>query len=235
MKRKLTGLSRGYAAALRKHLKQGRRASLQSARTLGRQAVALGLETLDVARIHEVALAKLVLPKHSSGTQNGIVKRAELFFVEAITPIENTHRAAREASGHLNQLTKTLGRRMVELAASGRHLKRGIVRRKAAEEALKKSGKHRATLLEQSRLLQEHLRQMTRQILLAQEDKRTKISRELHDEIAQTLLGINVRLVTLKREATVNAKGLKKEIANTRRLVEKSRKILGRFVGELGK
>jgi signal transduction histidine kinase len=231
MKRKLIRLSRGYAAALRKHLKQGRRASLQSARKLGRQAVASGLETLDLARIHVAALASL----EASSSQDGIIKRAENFFSEAITPIEKTHRAAQEASGHLNQLTKTLGRRTVELAASGRHLKRGIVRRKAAEQALKKSGKHRANLLEQSRLLQEHLRQMTRQILLAQENKRTKISRELHDEIAQTLLGINVRLVTLKKEAATNAKGLKKEIANTRRLVEKSRITLRRFVGELGK
>ncbi|MGA2139651.1 MAG: histidine kinase [Verrucomicrobiia bacterium] len=231
MKRKLIRLSRGYAAALRNHLKQGRRASLQSARKLGRQAVASGLETLDLARIHVAALASL----EASSRQDGIIKRAENFFAEAITPIEKTHRAAQEASGHLNRLTKTLGRRTVELAASGRRLKRGIVQRKAAEEALKKSGKHRASLLEQSRLLQEHLRHLTHQILVAQENKRTKISRELHDEIAQTLLGINVRLVTLKREATVNAKGLKKEIANTQRLVEKSRKVLGRFVGELGK
>jgi signal transduction histidine kinase len=204
---------------------------LQSARKLGRQAVASGLETLDLARIHVAALASL----EASSSRDGIIKRAESFFAEAITPIEKTHRAAQEASGHLNQLTKTIGRRTVELATSGRHLKRGIVQRKAAEQALKKSGKHRASLLEQSHLLQEHLRQMTRQILLAQEGKRTKISRELHDEIAQTLLGINVRLVTLKKEATVNAKGLKKEIANTRRLVEKSRITLRRFVSELGK
>jgi signal transduction histidine kinase len=197
--------------------------------------MALGLETLDLARIHEVALTTLVLPNHSSRTRKGTFKRAEIFFVEAITPIEATHRAAREASGDLNRLTKTLSRRSMELAASGRHLKRGIVQRKAAEEALKKSGKHRTDLLEQSRLVQEHLRQLTRQILSAHEDKRTKISRELHDEIAQTLLGINVRLLALKNEATVNAKGLKKEIANTRRLVEKLKKTLSQFVDEIAK
>ena len=59
MKRKLIGLSQRYRASLQKHLKQGLRASLQPARRLGRQAVALGLETLDVARIHEGALATL--------------------------------------------------------------------------------------------------------------------------------------------------------------------------------
>ena len=197
--------------------------------------MALGLETLDMARVHAVALATLMLPSHSFRTRKGTVRRAEIFFVEAITPIEATHRAARETSGDLNRLTKTLSRRSVELAASGRHLKRGIVQRKAAEEALKQSGKYRTDLLEQSRLVQEHLRHLTHQILLAQEDKRTKMSHELHDEIAQTLLGINVRLLTLKKEATVNARGLKKEIAGTQRLVEKSKKTMSRFADELGK
>ena len=231
MKQLLTGLSGQYASALRKYLKQGPRASLQPARNLGRKAMALSLETLDLAKIHEAALASL----EASSSKDGMIKRAQLFFTEVITPIETTHRAARNASGDLDRLTKALSRRTAELAISGRHLKRGIVQRKAAEEALKKSGKHRASLLERSRLMQEHLRRLTHQILLAQEDKRTKISRKLHDEIAQTLLGINVRLVALKQEATVDTKGLKKEIANTQRLVEKSKKTLSRFADELGK
>jgi hypothetical protein len=53
MKRKLIVLSRQYVAALRKHLKQGPRAipPCGTALALGRQAAALNLETLDVARI----------------------------------------------------------------------------------------------------------------------------------------------------------------------------------------
>jgi len=234
METKLTRLSREYVTVLRKHLKQGPRASLLLARRLGRRAMASGLETLDLARIHEIALSRLVLPSYSAAIRERMNKRAEIFFVEAVTPIETTHLAARETSGDLNRLTKRLGRRTVELAASGRHLKQGIVQRKAAEEALKKSKKHRTNLLEQSRLVQEHLRQLTHQNLLAHEDTRRKISRELHDEIAQTLLGINVRLLALKQEGTVKTRGLKKEIANTQRLVEKSKKTLSRFVDELG-
>ena len=138
MKRKLTRLSRRYVSALRKHLKQGPQASLQPARGLGRQAVALGLETLDVARIHEGALATL----EASSSRDGIIKRAEIFFAEAITPIEKTHRAALKANVRLSQLNETLGRRTADLAASNRSLKQGIVRRKTVEEALKKSGGH---------------------------------------------------------------------------------------------
>jgi signal transduction histidine kinase len=90
------------------------------------------------------------------------------------------------------------------------------------ETALKKSGVHYARLLKDSLLLQEGLRQLTHQVLAAQEAERKKISCELQDEIAQTLLGINARLVSLKQEARSNTKGLKNEIANTRRLVVKS-------------
>ena len=231
MKRKLNTLSRRYVAALRKHLKQGPQASLQPALRLGRQAAAIGLETLDMARIHEGALATL----EASSSRDGIIKRAGIFFAEAITPIEQTHRAALKANARLSQLNNTLGRRTVNLAASNRSLKQGIVRRKAVEQALKKSAGHYARLLKKSRRLQQYLQHLTHQILSAQEDKRKKISRELHDEIAQTLLGINVRLLTLKKAAAVNTGGLKKEIASTQRLVKQSVKTMNRFAREFGK
>ena len=66
------------------------------------------------------------------------------------------------------------------------------------------------------------MRQLTHQVLAAQEEERQKISQELQDEIAQTLLGINVRLLSLKTQARSNSRGLKKEIASTQRLVAKS-------------
>jgi signal transduction histidine kinase len=230
MKQKLTRLSQRYAAALRKHLKQGPRASLQPAHDLGCQAAALDLETLDVARIHDGALATL----EASRSRDGLIKRAEIFFAEAITPIEKTHSAALKANFRLSQLNRTLGRRTADLATSNRSLKRGIVRRKTVEQALRNSGEHAKKLLRESRRLQQHLQRLTHQILSAQEDQRKKISRNLHDEIAQTLLGINVRLLTLKREAEVNAYGLKKEIVSTQRLVDKSVKSIKRFAREFG-
>src|SRR6185295_12802675 len=131
MKHKLIALSRRYQAALQKHLQQGPRASLQPARGMGRQAVALGLETLDVARIHEGALATF----EATRSRNGIIERAEIFFNEAITPIEKMHRAALKASVRLGQLNKTLGRRTVDLASSQQCLQAGIVQRKAAQQA----------------------------------------------------------------------------------------------------
>jgi len=106
-------------------------------------------------------------------------------------------------------------------------------KRRELEASLKKSEEHHLQLLSQSRQMQEHLRHLTRKILTAQEDERRVISRELHDEIAQTLTGINVRLANLKREAVVNTKGLKGKIAGTQRLVQKSVKIVHRFARKL--
>ncbi len=106
-------------------------------------------------------------------------------------------------------------------------------KRREAEIALKKSEKHHILLLDQSRQMQEHLRHLTRKILTAQEDERRQISRELHDEIAQTLTGINVQLANLKREAASNSTGLKGKIAGTQRLVRKSVGIVHRFARRL--
>jgi signal transduction histidine kinase len=218
MKQKLIGLSQGYVTALRKHLRQCPRAGFQPALRLGRQAAALGLETLGLARIHERALATLEL----SNAKNGLAKRAENFFAQAITPIVETHRAAQQSKIQLNRLNATLSRRTIELADANRQVQRAIIRRKSVEAALKKSGEHYTRLLKDSLQLQEGLRQLAHRVLAAQEDERRKISHALRDETAQTLLGVNVRLLSLKQEVRSNTKGLKNEIASTQRLVAKS-------------
>jgi len=195
--------------------------------------MATGLETLDLARIHEQALITLVLPSYSARTRDAMVRLAGAFCAEAITPIEKTHRTARDANVHLNKMIGTLNRRSADLADSNRQLKQEIVQRKSVEESLRKSERHYSQLLEQSHRLQQQLRLLSRQLLAAQEEERKKISRELHDEIAQTLTGINARLATLKTEATVNTKDLQKKITSTQRLVEKSVDIVHRFAREL--
>lgn len=230
MKQELIGLSRRYVTALRTHVEQRSRDGLLPALRLGRQAVALGLETLELARIHERALVTLELSK----SKDGLIKRAEIFFTEAITPIVETHRAARESKNELNRLNGALDRRTAELAATNRQLQQGIIRRKSVEAALKKSGQHYSRLLKESLQLQEDLRQIAHQVLAAQENERKKISRELHNEIAQTLLGINVRLLSLKQEARSNTKGLKNEIASTQQLVIKSAKSVRRVAHKFG-
>jgi signal transduction histidine kinase len=235
MGRKLNGLSRQYVAALRKHLKQSPRALplSRAAQDLGRRAMALGLETLDLARFHEQALITLVLPGDSSSTRDAMVRQAGKFFAEAITPIEKTHRTAQEANSQLVQLNQALNRRSVDLVASNRQLQQEILQRKSVEKSLRKSQRHYGRLLEQSRHMQEQLRLLSRQLLSAQEEERKLISRELHDQIAQTLTGINIRLASLKNESTLDHKDLQRKISSTQRLVEKSVDIVHRFAREL--
>jgi len=229
MKQKLNGLSQRYVTALRKHLKAGSRASLEPALALGRRAVALGLETLALARIHERASDMLELSK----SKDGFIKRAEIFFIEAITPIVVTHRTARQSKIQLNRLKATLGRRTEELAATNHELQQGVARQKVMENAAEKSGHHHKQCLEKSLELEKHLRQLTQRVLATQEDERHEISHKLQDEIAQTLLGINVRLLSLKQKARSNTNGLKHEIASTQRLVVKSARSVRRFAREL--
>ena len=233
MKRRFFKFSRLYRAALHTHLKQGRQAGLESARGLGGKAFAAGLQTLDLAKLHELILVTEVLPGCPPRKRSALIKQAGIFFAVAITPIEKTHRSAREAAAQLKKIIETLSRRTVELAASNSELSLEISQRKAAEEALKKSEHHYSELLRQSDHLQEQLRRLSRQILSAQEDERKRISRELHDVIAQTLTGINIRLATLKKEALLSTKGLDRNIARTQRLVEKSVDIVHRFAREL--
>jgi len=121
----------------------------------------------------------------------------------------------------------------VELAASNLELSLEITQRKAAEEALRKSERHYSQLLEKSDRLQGQLRRLSRQILSAQEEERKRISRELHDVIAQTLTGITVRLAALKEEAAHNTTGLERNIARTQVLVARSVNIVHQFAREL--
>jgi signal transduction histidine kinase len=231
MKRKLLAISQLYLAALKRHLKLGPTTSLQPALRLGRQAVAIGVETLDLARIHEQALVILNL----SNLKNKLTQRAEMFFTEAMSPIVETHRAGRQCKMELNRLHVTLGHRTAELAATNCQLQQGIVQRKSVEAALKRSGEHYTRLLKESLELQQGLRQLAHRLMLAQEEERKNISLELQNQIAQTLLGINVRLISLKQEARSNNKSLKNEIASTQRLVAKSAKSVRRVAREFRK
>ncbi len=119
------------------------------------------------------------------------------------------------------------------LTASNQSLKKRITKCKTVEAALKKSGKRYKELLEDSLVLQEHLRRLIRRVLSAQEAERKQISCDLQDDIAQTLLGINVRLLTLKKAARGDTADLKKEIADTQRLVQDSVRSINRFARDL--
>jgi signal transduction histidine kinase len=233
MKRKRKTLSNQYLAALRKHLAKGIRPGANPAERLGRQALSAGLGTLDLAKIHEHSLIALLTSKSSAEPLDGKVTRAAVFFVEALAPIERTRRATVESNDRLNRMNEVLSRRTVELANANRQLQQEILQRRIVEKVLKKSEQHSDQLLQESFHLQEQLRGVSRQLLSAHEQERKEISRELHDEIGQSLTGINITLATLSLEATANSRGLNRKIARTQRLVERSMNAVHRFARQL--
>jgi signal transduction histidine kinase len=230
MKRSFIRLAQHYEAALRKYVKLGSRTGLPLARSVGKQAAAFGLNALDLARLHDQALAKFG-PRPG---QDGAPHRPDAFFAEAFSQLEQTTPSARKAAVRLQQLNKQLRQQTIELARWRRIRKQGLVDRNALKVALKNKSEHYASLLAESRDLQACLQSLTRRMLLVQENERTTVSRTLHDDVAQAMLGIQVRLAHLKKEAARNTSGLKKELTVTQRLVQRSAKTLEQFAGKLG-
>ena len=229
----LKSFSQQYATALQKHLRPGSDTGFATARGLGRRAMALGLETLDLAHIHELALLSLALPGEPPPIREVMVRRAGKFFAEAITPIERTHRTALQANVNLGRANQLLRQRCADLTAAARQLREEVAQRATAEQSLKRSERHYAQLLAQSHEMQEQLRRLSRELLAAQEEERKMISRELHDVVAQMLASINLRLADLKQAATINTGGFAKNLASTQQLVQNSVEIVHRFAREL--
>lgn len=223
--------SRRYLAEMSKHLKLGREASLDTALTLGRKAVAIQLETLDVARIHERAM--LTIANNTRPPKAALIRQAKKFFFEVLVPIEKTHHAAQKTKRLVKTVTQALRLRASESSAATRLLERSITRRKASETLLENSSRHLAKLLQESNLLQSQLREQTRSRLSTQEKARQYASGQFQDEIAQTLLAINLRLLTLKMSAKTSTEKLKNEIAETQILVKQSVKTIQRLAHEI--
>ncbi|MDQ8180775.1 sensor histidine kinase [Pelagicoccus sp. SDUM812005] len=189
--------SLAYEEALRRHLTRKGRTNGKSlsARKLGKNAIELDLNAIDLAHIHDQALKRIHSCPPLPQPERPQISPAALFYVEAIAPLERAHSAAR------NQLRQ--------------------VDKKLASHSLAE-GKRRNKLVEQAERQKEQVRQLTHQFLLSQEQERKEISRDLHDEIAQVLAGINVRLSALKKVIEVGSDDIGERIDHTQKLVEQS-------------
>ncbi|OAM88306.1 sensor histidine kinase [Termitidicoccus mucosus] len=212
-----------YQAALRCHLRQ--RAHGRSAGSIGRTAVSLGLDTLDLARMHDRAVA-LQPPSNAGHDGHPSAQAGAVFFFQVMEQVEHTHQPARAATLHAQHIDAKLHARTAALAAARQQVRRETARRKKGERQLVQGARHYSQLLAQSRRL-------AHQVLSAQEEERKEISRELHDEVAQILAGINVQLAALQESAAINSRSLRQRIAQTQRLVGQSIRIVHRYAREL--
>ncbi len=147
--------------------------------------------------------------------------------ITARKAVEEALRVAEvQLASHAARLEGTVAKRTAQLTASNARLL-------ASVQSITKGKEEYRALLHEAQLLQKKLRQVTHQILTAQEEERKKISRELHDEVVQTLVGINVELSALVHGNSAGVRQIKDKIAHTQRLVESSVDAVHRFARDL--
>ena len=122
-------------------------------------------------------------------------------------------KAQARLASYAHQLGRMVGTRTAQLTAANRRLTGAVETNRQGKEQYQR-------LFAESQAMQTKLRQLTHQIITAQEDERKEISRELHDEVVQTLVGINVELSALGRATATGEAPSGGKIAHIRQLVE---------------
>jgi len=201
----MNAFARRYQESLHKWLQSAPKKGTGPTPGLVRAATTLGLDCLELARIHERAMLVLTPVASPAGHERILRQRSGSFFLKVLGPVSTDNRRTRLEIAH----------------------------RKAAALALLRSKKQHRNLLRQSRATEQRTRHLAHHILSVQEEEKKAISRELHDQIAQMLAGINVHLASLETTASFGRTGMALRIRNTQRLVEKSVKVIHRFAREL--
>jgi signal transduction histidine kinase len=172
----------------------------------------------EVELLHERILVDDVLPDLGVGKHISWIRHAGVFFA-----------VASRAGG----VTLPLSRQIAVLSSRCVRLRYENTRHKLTEAALKAATASCALTLTKSDVLQKQLRHLSRRILLAQEEERKRISRELHDVVAQMLMGIHIRLASLKKELLADTSDFAGTISRTQKLVGQSVIRVQEFAREL--
>lgn len=97
-----------YRSALGEYLTNPGEAALQRAYELGRSALDIGLGVVEMATLHQEALAEALSGPRTSQERERMVQLAGSFFVESLGSFEMTHRGYREATTALLRLNERL-------------------------------------------------------------------------------------------------------------------------------
>lgn len=211
------------------------RPSSVAAQDLGSEAGALRMSLVDITRLHTRLLNGLLAATSTPPDEwvATLINPANRFLIEVLGPVEARQRTAQALSGEVRVLGIKLLRRTAALQSLQKKLRHEIGQRKTGERKILEGARHYSQLLLEAQRLQSQSRRVAHQVLLAQEAERKEISRELHDEVAQILAGINVQLATLKEASAINSRGLRTRIVKTQRLVQQSVRIVHQYARKL--
>jgi signal transduction histidine kinase len=232
MKHPSTKFSQLYEATLRSHLDQNSPPDPEVVQQIDNKVRAARMTVLDYAKLHEYVMAMEILPSCPAGERAGCIRNAGIFFAATIATTWSEKKDV-PVSARAKKTIESLSGRTVELTLANRQLGLDIIQCKMVETVLRKRERDLLKSLDKSEVLNEQLRGLSRQIMLDQEDERRKISRELHDVIAQALLAINVRLATLKSKAGINTKEISRNIDLSQKMITKSADIVHQFTSKL--
>jgi signal transduction histidine kinase len=136
---------------------------------------------------------------------------------------ESLRRAQAQMSVYAGELEGLVAERTLELTTTNQRLE-------ASVDSIRKGAEEYRALFSESQIMQKKMRQMTHQVITAQEEERKQISRDLHDEVVQALIAIILNLATLKIGATTT---MKKKITHAQLLVKNSVNAVHRFARKL--
>ena len=105
-------LAAAYAAALREYNATGSEAALLQAYQLGRSAVSGGVGVLEIAAVHQEALASARQSASASGTSTSVEGRAAEFLAEALAPFELSRRGFQQITATLKDVNTSLQDRL---------------------------------------------------------------------------------------------------------------------------
>ncbi len=192
----------------------------RAARSLGREAVSLGLETMDLVRIHGQTVAAQIARHPFSGSLGEWIHRADTFFAKTLAPIETLNQTTAKMTARIRSLKRVLRQRTRAAAVTAQRHKKSIRRRQASEAALERSKLQETKRRAEMRRLQTDWRQRIGNMFAAQEEEEDKTSRIVFNGLFQTLLGIQVRLLALEKRVVANAAIGQKEIDRTEGLIK---------------
>jgi signal transduction histidine kinase len=181
------------------------------------------MERPDGSRI--TVIANIVPLRNAQGETTGAIncfyditerKRSEVALVAAQALL----------SKHVGKLESLVLERTAELSEANTQLMASVIVARQGKDEYQ-------ALLAESVVMQEKLRHLTRMIISAQEDERKRISRELHDEVVQKLIGINIELTSLMSDEAFSGSVQQAKIASIQRLLENSVNATHGFAREL--